>query len=88
MRSLLLFKEKEDYSNICRLYGLEFNKQHPDKQLTIVNDNIEIDRLASLYGISELPAILIILDDGRLTNLWQGKILPTKDDVLAYLINF
>ena len=88
MKTLFLIKDKEDYTTDCYAYASEFNKQHPDKSLTIINDDIEIDRLANLYGVSELPAILITLDDGSLTSLWQGKILPTKDDVFAYLINF
>lgn len=87
MKSLMLFKETEDYSNDCDMYAEEFNKQHPDRPLSVINDPDKIEQIVRLYGLSELPAILILLDDGKLNAVWQGRILPMKDEVLSYLLN-
>ena len=85
MKAILLSKENEDYTRSSIEFMTEFNKLHPDNRLENIDSNTpEGSRLVSLYGLNQLPAILIITNDGQLINLWQGN-LPLKDDIFAYL---
>lgn len=40
--------------------------------------------VASLYDVTQYPAVLATGDDGQLLQLWQGDSLPLMNDVMYY----
>lgn len=40
--------------------------------------------LASLYDVMRFPAIMVVQNDGRLQQYWEGDTLPLIDEVIAY----
>lgn len=41
---------------------------------------------ASLYGITQYPAILVTANDGSLQGLWEGLPLPLIDEVFGSML--
>jgi hypothetical protein len=39
---------------------------------------------ATIYDITDYPAIMALADDGRPLNIWQGRPLPLMDEVAGY----
>ena len=44
-------------------------------------DDFETDQAKEIYDITTSPAILVVTDDGKLIEIWQGS-LPTESETL------
>jgi len=63
----------------------EFQHRYNDIKLDIQNlDSRDGSAMASLYDITQYPAILALRDDGSTLNIWQGDTLPLMDEIAGY----
>ena len=62
------------------IYGINIRKINVDSE--------EGSNLSRLYEIMSYPALIVTRDqDGQAQNVWQGTGLPSKDEVVSYMIS-
>ncbi len=88
MRALILYHPQSDHVGIVESYVHDFQRFKGKSIEKISLETREGADLASLYGITQYPAILIIGPEGKLQKAWQGSVLPLMDEVDGYLHDF
>lgn len=86
MKVLILYRPKSEHEREIESFVRDFQRRYD------VGRNVELMSLdtrdgastASLYDITNYPAILVLADDGSMVNAWQGTPLPLMDDVAGY----
>jgi len=82
---LILYRPNSEHGRLVEEFIHEFQGRHLPGSLEVVNiDTREGSATASLYDITQYPAILAIQTDGSLQRLWQGDALPLMDEVAGY----
>ena len=62
-------------------------RRHPSVEVHDVDlDSREGVSVASLYGITRYPAILVTAIDGSMQGLWEGIPLPLIDEVFGSML--
>jgi hypothetical protein len=88
MRAVVLYHPNSDHLGLVEGFVHDF-KRFKDKELELVSlETREGADIATLYDVTQYPAILIIGPEGKLQKLWQGEILPLMDEVESYMHNF
>lgn len=87
MRTIILSREKTDYARPVSEFVEMFNRKYPGRDIEIVDlDTKDGANKATVYGISQFPAVVVSADDGRVIQIWQGETLPLIDEVAAFAI--
>lgn len=87
MRTAIVYQFKSEHSSDVDTFCKEAERRHPG----FVPEKLDTDskpgaNLATLYGVTTYPAIVILRNDGQLVQLWQGLPLPLIDEVMAYAL--
>ena len=86
MKLLVLYKPKSEYARSVEEYLDDFRHLYPEVEVeTLDAESVEGVNKCVLYDILEYPALLALNDDNHLQNMWLGKILPQKQEVISYL---
>jgi len=66
----------------------DFRRVYPDIEIEVLDaESKEGVAKCLVYDILEYPALLVIGTDNSLQNMWLGKMLPQKQEVVAYVIS-
>jgi hypothetical protein len=88
MKLLVLYKPKSEYARSVEEYIDDFGRLYPKVEVeTLDAESIEGVNKCVLYDILEYPALLALSDDNSLRNMWLGKMLPQKQEVISYLFS-
>lgn len=88
MKVLILYRPNSEHATTVETYVRDFQHQHEieEKKIELVSVNTrDGSTTASLYDVWSFPAILVVDEDGRVINLWQGEQLPLMDEVAGYV---
>jgi len=86
MKLLVLYKPKSEYARSVEEYIDDFGRLYPKIEVeTLDAESVEGVNKCLLYDILEYPALLALGDDKSLRNMWLGKMLPQKQEVISYL---
>jgi hypothetical protein len=86
MKLLVLYKPKSEYARIVEEYIDDFRRLYPDVEIEVLDaESIEGVNKCELYDVLEYPALLALNRDNSPQNMWLGKMLPQKQEVLSYL---
>lgn len=85
MYVLILYHPNDELSRATEEFAQEL-KLHTDKRIEFIDvDSIEGMNKVSNYGVVDYPALMVLTDDERPYNTWQGQQLPSVDEVVSYL---
>lgn len=85
MRALVLYHPQSDHVGLVEGFIKDFERFKSKKLEKVSLETREGADLASLYDVTQYPAILVIGPDGVLQKLWQGELLPLMDEVDSYI---
>jgi hypothetical protein len=86
MKLLVLYKPKSEYARIVEEYVDDFRRLYPTIEVEVLDaESVEGVNKSILYDILEYPALLALGTEGVLQNMWLGKLLPQKQEVISYL---
>jgi hypothetical protein len=85
MIALMLYYPGSASARIASDYARDFERLHGQAIDLVDMNTIDGDRKASLYGISQYPAILALKDDGTMLQTWQGEYLPLMNELAGYI---
>ena len=86
MKVLVLYRPNSEHSSTVESFVRDFEHQHDiGNKIEMVSVNTRDGAaMASLYDIWQFPTIMVLGDDGRMLNMWQGQQMPLMDEVAAY----
>jgi hypothetical protein len=88
MKLLVLYQPKSEHARLVEEYLDDFRRVYPDVEIEVLDaESREGVSKCQLYDILEYPALLVINGENSLQNMWLGKMLPQKQEVVAYLIS-
>jgi len=87
MKVLILYRPESEHSTIVETFVRDFEHRHnPGNAIELVSVNTrDGSATASLYDIWSFPAIIVVAEDGKMMNVWQGQPLPLMDEVAGYM---
>ncbi len=85
MRVLILYHPKSEHSGKVEDYAHEYQRFKGNKLRLVSLETRDGAATASLYDITQYPAILALADDGSLQKLWQGEELPMLGELDPYV---
>lgn len=85
MRVVVLYHQNSDHSGIVTDFATEFGN-YKRKKLELINlESEEGANLASVYGLTQYPAVLAMNENGSVNRMWQGLPLPLMDELSYYI---
>jgi hypothetical protein len=85
MKVYVLYHPRSDHARIVEDFIRDF-KRIQGKDIEVLSlETRDGAATASLYDITEYPAILALREDGQLLKFWQGNQLPLMQEVSAYV---
>ncbi|HEX8762231.1 MAG TPA: hypothetical protein VF733_00540 [Candidatus Saccharimonadales bacterium] len=87
MKVLILYRPDSEHATLVETFVRDFEHQHDalSGKIELLSLNTRDGAaMASLYDIWAFPSILVLGDDGRALNSWQGEPLPLMAEVAAY----
>jgi len=88
MKLLVLYQPKSEHARMVEEYLDDFRRVYPDIEIEVLDaESKEGVAKCLVYDILEYPALLVIGTDNSLQNMWLGKMLPQKQEVVAYVIS-
>ena len=89
MKLLVLYQPKSEHARMVEEYLDDFRRVYPDIEIEVLDaESKEGVAKCLVYDILEYPALLVIGTDNSLQNMWLGKMLPQKQEVVAYVISW
>jgi hypothetical protein len=86
MKLLVLYQPKSEHARSVEEYLDDFRRLYPDIEVEVLDaESVEGVNKCQLYDILEYPALLVIGRDNVLQNMWLGKMLPQKQEIVSYL---
>jgi hypothetical protein len=87
MKTLVLYRPNSEHGRLIEEFIRNFNDRSDSlHQIELINiDTRDGDATATLYGVMQYPAILVLQNDGSLQKSWEGSMLPLVDEVVAYM---
>lgn len=85
MKLQILYHQNDEYSTKVENFAEQCKNVSSQDVELISLETPEGASVASIYDITDYPAILVIRDDGQLNRGWQGPNFPTMDEVVGYL---
>ena len=86
MRVVIIWREASEYGSDVREWIREAEYRGGYSIESYEPDSSEGESICRTYDVVEYPTILAISDEGRMLEMWRGKMLPKIDDVAYYLI--
>ena len=86
MKLLVLYQPKSEHARLVEEYLDDFRRLYPNVDIEVLDaESVEGVNKCQLYDILEYPAFLVIGRDNTLQNMWRGKMLPQKQEIVTYL---
>ncbi len=87
MRVILIVKKASEVTGIAEEWAEMFRRRTGREVERMDPETREGDNFAKALDIVDYPAIVVIKDeDGKVSQMWQGRELPRIDDVMAYVV--
>ena len=88
MKLLVLYQPKSEHARTVEEYLDDFGRLYPGVEIEVLDaESIEGVNKCELYDVLEYPALLVLTADNTLQNMWLGKLLPQKQEVVSYLFS-
>lgn len=84
MKAVILYHPKSDHGTSVESFARDFSRQTGNKIELVSLESRDGAAMASLYDVTQYPAILAMDNGGQLLRLWQGPILPLMNEVSYY----
>lgn len=84
MRVVVLYHPKSEHGGIVEDFARDYARFKGRKLELVSLETRDGAATASLYDITQYPAILALANDGSIQNVWQGLPLPTMNELDAY----
>jgi len=87
MKLLILYRPESEHSTLVETFVRDFQHQHDlGSKVELISVNTRDGAAtASLYDIWSFPTLMVVDEDGRMINMWQGEELPLMDEVAGYV---
>lgn len=86
MKAIAIYNPNGEHSRSVEEFNRNLETRTGKKLDVLSTETVEGASMATLYGIVDYPAIIVIAEDGVMQKLWQGRQLPLIDEVVSYLI--
>jgi len=88
MKLLVLYKPKSEHARLVEEYLEDLRRQYPTVDIEVIDaESVEGVNKSQVYDILEYPALLVVNRDNSLQNMWLGKMLPQKQEIVSYLFS-
>jgi hypothetical protein len=88
MKLLVLYQPKSEHARLVEEYLDDFRRLYPKIDIEVLDaESVEGVNICQVYDILEYPALLAVNRDNALQNMWLGKMLPQKQEVVSYLLS-
>ena len=85
MKVVVLYRPNSEHARIVEEYIHDFQGRHSGSKLEVVSlDTRDGSATATLYGVMQYPAFLVVQNDGYVQKMWEGAPLPMMDEVVSY----
>lgn len=85
MKVVILYRPESEHGRQVEEFAREFTRREPSRRIDLISlDTRDGAAMATLYDITQYPAILAMRDDGQLLQWWQGQQLPLMNELAAY----
>lgn len=86
MKVLILYRPDSDHASEVEAFVRDYQRMHDSgsKVELLSLSTRDGAAMASLYDVMAYPSVMVLAEDGRLLNLWQGRPLPLMNDVASY----
>ena len=82
MRLTILYRENSDHARAVLEFIEMLSRHYPDRRAAVMDiDTREGAAEATLYGVTQYPALVLTSYEGRVVQLWEGLPLPIIDQV-------
>ncbi len=89
MRLVALYRTNSEQARPMYEFIEMFRRRYPDKQVQELDlDTRDGAAEATLYGVTQYPAIIATAVDGRVLGLWEGLPLPLIDEVAGTVVEY
>lgn len=85
MRIVCVWREASDYRRTLDEWLTEFTRRTGEEVESLDPDTGDGESFCRAHDIVEYPTMVVLADDGRELGRWQGKDLPTFDEVTYWL---
>lgn len=87
MKIVVFGREGRDYSRGVTEFVEMFKRKYPSQDITVKDpDARESITMLNALGVNQYPAVVVMTEDNRATQLWQGEPLPLSDEVAAFAL--
>lgn len=84
MKVAVLYRSRSEQERKVLDFDRDYTRQ-TGRHLDLMDINTRDGwSLASLYDVTQYPAVLATADDGSLLQMWQGDNLPLMNEVMYY----
>jgi hypothetical protein len=85
MTICILYHPESEFARSVEEYAHDFERERGEPIELISLESTKGAEIARLYDVVQYPALLAIAEDGQLQKVWQGEVMPLKDEVAGYL---
>ncbi|MCL1929679.1 hypothetical protein FWF93_00920 [Candidatus Saccharibacteria bacterium] len=85
MRTIIIYRETDDYYPDVRNWLADFSRRYPDKVIEEYSpDDVKIDDLIRVNELNKFPAIAALDNQNKVVARWTEDMLPKLADVAYY----
>jgi hypothetical protein len=85
MRTIIIYRDADDYYPEVRSWLADFRRRYPDKEVEEYSpDDPKIDDLIRINELIKFPAIAALDDQNKILAQWIDDMLPKLADVAYY----
>ena len=85
MKVMVLYRPNSETARSVEEFSHELEREYQAKIDLVSLDTRDGSSTASLYGVVQYPAVLVLGADGQLVKDWQGAILPLRSEIAYYI---
>lgn len=84
MKVVVLYRPNSEHARLVEEFAHDIERQQGIKTELSSLETREGAAMATLYDITQYPAIVVTRDDGGVVQIWAGEQLPLMNEVAAY----
>jgi len=87
MKLLVFYRKNSDHSQIIEEFLINLRDGRGFDDIEEIDiDKPEAQLKLQLRDIVDKPVLMAEAEDGNITKIWQGSMLPTINEVVSYLV--
>ena len=86
MKITVIYHPESDHARLVEEFSHELNRRHGVSPELVSLETREGAAMASLYDVTQYPAVVAVRDNGQVAQTWIGENLPLMNEVAAYMI--